>query len=118
MQARVINPDRVRWMMLDIAQPPHPQAVDQRRGKESMISPYYEETQDAIKVGDRIVLDGVYEGIVVGVFLPKSAEAKDYACFDTGGLLIDMEVSGLTLEPFGSVQEIRKIGRSAKSVGE
>ena len=74
-----------------------------------MISRSYPKTGEWIMVGDRVVLDEVHPGKVVGVFAPQTKDAEDYSCSDTGGLLIETESFGLMLLPFGSSQEIQRV---------
>ena len=65
-----------------------------------MISEYYEGTDKRIASGDRICID-VHSGTVVRVCLLDTQDARDFACKSTGGLLIDFDVDGLVLVPFG-----------------
>jgi hypothetical protein len=70
-----------------------------------MITSHYP-TGRLIAKGDRVLLDGIYTGTVVEILDPKTEEAKTYACFDTGGLLINTDQFGLMTAIFGSSQEI------------
>lgn len=63
---------------------------------------------ETVQPGDRVVLDGVYRGVVDLVLSPQTAEAKDFSCFDTGGLLINTADFGLMLVPFGSEEELER----------
>jgi hypothetical protein len=74
-----------------------------------MINERYLESGELIKVGDRVLLDEVHGGLVVMVMFPNTLDASNYSCSDTGGLLIELDVSGLTLLPFGTNEELRKI---------
>ncbi len=61
-----------------------------------------------VEIGDRITLDG-HEGVVIEILLPRSQRAKDFSCFDEGGLLLQMKYYGLLVEPFGVTGRIEKI---------
>lgn len=66
-----------------------------------IITDRYDSTGDRVLVGDAVMIDG-HPGIVKLVCQPSTEDARAYSCEVTGGLLLDMEISGLTLEPFGT----------------
>ena len=50
-----------------------------------------------VRIGDRVGIDNldgrgvITSGHVIGVFPPGSPEARDYGCFETGGVLISLD---------------------------
>jgi hypothetical protein len=70
-----------------------------------MVSQFYSNTSHEIHVGDSLLIDNE-PGQVRGVFLPHTQGAKDFACWDDGGLLVELEGMGVTLLPFGSLHEV------------
>ncbi len=70
--------------------------------EEGVIGPKYLGSNRFVAAGDNIVLDGVYFGTVEQVLLPGTEDARRYACEATGGVLLLLDVSGLTLELFGT----------------
>jgi hypothetical protein len=54
-----------------------------------------------VAVGDSILLDN-HKGIVVSVITKFTEEAMSFNCYDTGGILLEMEEYGLMLEPYGT----------------
>jgi wobble nucleotide-excising tRNase len=57
---------------------------------DAVISALYQDTNIAIKVGDRVLMHGKRKGTVVDILNAKTDSAKDYSCYDAGGLLLQM----------------------------
>jgi len=70
-----------------------------------MIGPHYSNSGEPIAVGHRVLIDD-HPGSVVGIFAPGTEDAKAYSCFETGGLLLEMDEYGLVLEPFGNASDV------------
>jgi hypothetical protein len=76
---------------------------------DAILTPYYQDTDILIKKGDRIILDCKRKGTVLDILEANTDNAKDYSCFDTGGLLLQMDDWGLTVEPFGFYGLVEKL---------
>jgi hypothetical protein len=69
----------------------------------------YSGSNERIRVGDFIQIDDEDSGIVEKIILEKTLRAKDYNCFETGGIMIRNKKHGLILIHGGSYEEIVKI---------
>ena len=76
---------------------------------DAVLSPYYQDTDIVIKKGDRVIMHCKRKGTVVDILKAKTDSAKDYSCYDTGGLLLQMDDWGLTVEPFGFYGVVEKL---------
>jgi hypothetical protein len=76
---------------------------------DAVISALYQDTNIAIRTGDRVLMHGKRKGTVVDILSAKTDSAKDYSCYDTGGLLLQMDDWGLTVEPFGFYGTVEKL---------
>jgi hypothetical protein len=76
---------------------------------DAVISALYQDTNIAITAGDRVLMNGKRKGTVVDILNANTDSAKDYSCYDTGGLLLQMDDWGLTVEPFGFYGTVEKL---------
>lgn len=76
---------------------------------DAVISSLYEGTDVPIKKGDRIILDGIRKGTIIEILSPNTDIAQSYFCNATGGLLVQMDDFGLTVEPFGFYGVVEKL---------
>ncbi len=76
---------------------------------DAIISPFYQDTDIAIKKEDRVIMNCKRKGTVIDVLKEKTDSAKDFSCYDTGGLLLQMDDYGLTVEPFGFYGVVEKL---------
>jgi hypothetical protein len=73
-----------------------------------MVSFVYGDSQEPIMVGDFVMID-CHPGIITGVYLKGSEEAKGCDCEDTGALAVVINGQCPLLLPFGCVAIISKV---------
>jgi len=72
------------------------------RWTECRLSKLYSETGKPLSVGDKVLVDFLTHGEIVLIINASSEESVQYDCENTGGVLLRLEPSGLTLLPFGT----------------
>ena len=73
----------------------------------SVISSTYDDSQEHVKAGDLVLLDG-HPGRVEGVFMPGTSQAADCHCEDTGALSILFDDGISVIYPFGHLHVFTK----------
>ncbi|WP_432797894.1 hypothetical protein [Poriferisphaera sp. WC338] len=53
-------------------------------------------TGKIVIVGDHVLFDGS-EGTIEAIYTPLTEDARDYSCYETGGVMINTEQFGLIL---------------------
>ena len=76
----------------------------------------YSGTMEPIQIGHVVLID-LHIGVIKMVMHAKSVEAKNYGCYETGGLLLEMKEFGLVVEPFGVLSRVEKADKDTTTEG-